>query len=108
MDDESSSFPIPKPGFQTPGTNKRLRSDSDGQNGINPQTIFRQNNTTDTNSSSQQMTSSNRIDFPPITVELTNKHDKSDRKLVEELIKEWKHKNNKSINIVGRFTHIRS
>ncbi|CAF2101847.1 unnamed protein product [Rotaria magnacalcarata] len=103
MDDESSSFPIPKPGFQTPGTNKRLRSDSDEQNGINSQTTFRQNNTTDTNSSSQQMTSSNRIDFPPITVELTNKHDKTDRKLVEELIKEWKHKNNKNINIVGRF-----
>ncbi|CAF3170049.1 unnamed protein product, partial [Rotaria sp. Silwood2] len=78
MDEESSSFPIPKPGFQTPAINKKLRSDSDVQSGISPQTIFRQNNTTDIYSSSQQMTSLNQNDFPPITIELMNEHDKTD------------------------------
>ncbi|CAF2250942.1 unnamed protein product [Rotaria magnacalcarata] len=103
IDDESSSLPTNNLVFQTQATNKRLRSDSGEQNGSNLPTVFRQNNTTNIYSSRLHMTSQNQHDFPPITVELMNKHDKTDRKLVEELIKEWKHKNNKNINIIGRF-----
>ena len=49
------------------------------------------------------MTTSNRNVFPPIIIEFKDKHDKSDRKLIEESVMEWKHKNNKNINIIGRF-----
>ena len=92
MDDESSSFPIRKPSSQTPGTNKRLRSDSNEQNQINLQTIYRQNEASDTDVSNQQMMSSNRNVFPPIIIELKDKHNNSDRKLIEILVQEWKHK----------------
>ncbi|CAF4442034.1 unnamed protein product [Rotaria sp. Silwood2] len=91
MDDESSSCPFPKSGFQTPGTNKRLRSDSDERNEINSQTIYRQNKTPNINVVNQQMTSSDRNEFPPIIVEFTEKHDKSDQ-LKEKLgilTKDW-------------------
>ena len=53
IDDESSSLPTNNLGSQTPATNKRLRSDSDEQSGINQPTVFRQNNTTNINSLSQ-------------------------------------------------------
>ena len=103
MDDESSPFPISKPGSQTPGIHKRLRSDSDEQNEINLQTIYRQNKASNIGESNQQMTSSDRNVFPPISIEFKDKHNKSGRKLIEELVKEWQHKNNKNINIIGRF-----
>jgi hypothetical protein len=49
------------------------------------------------------MTPSNQNDFPSIIIEFKYKHDKPGRKLVEELVKKWKCKNNKNINIIGRF-----
>ena len=88
MDDESSSFPSSKPGSQTPRTNKRLRSDSDEQNEINLQTIYLQNKASNIGVSNQQMTTSDRNIFPLIIIEFKDKHDKSDRKLIEELVKE--------------------
>lgn len=103
MDDESSSHPFAKPNFHTPATNKRLRSDSDEPDVIYTQTNLHQNNIQNIDASKRQMTSSTQHDFPPITLEFSVKHDKSDRELIEELIKEWKLKNNKEINIIGRF-----
>lgn len=100
---ESSSRPIPTTGLQTLATNKRLRTDSDELSEIHSQRIHQRNKTPDFNFRSQQMTSSNRNKFPPITLEFTDIHDKSDRKLIEELIKEWKCKNTNDINILGRF-----
>jgi hypothetical protein len=103
VDDASSSLPFLKPGLQTLGGNKRLRSDSDEEiEGIS-QSNLRPNNTSDENSSNLQMSSSNQNDYPPIVIEFKNKHDKSDRKLVEELVKKWKFTNNKNINFIGRF-----
>ncbi|CAF4165084.1 unnamed protein product [Rotaria magnacalcarata] len=81
IDDESSSLPTNNLVSQTQATNKRLRSDSDEQNGSNIPTVFRQNNTTNIYSSKLHMTSPNQHDFPPITVELMDKHDKTNRKL---------------------------
>jgi hypothetical protein len=49
------------------------------------------------------MTSSNQNEFPPITIEFSEKLDISDRLLIEELIMEWKHKNKQDINIIRRF-----
>ena len=49
------------------------------------------------------MTSSLQNEYPPITIEFKNNHNKPDRKLIEELIKIWKCKNQKDINIIGRF-----
>jgi hypothetical protein len=49
------------------------------------------------------MTSSNQNEFPPITIEFSEKPDISDRLLIEELIMEWKHKNKRDMNIIGRF-----
>jgi hypothetical protein len=49
------------------------------------------------------MTPSNQNDFPSIIIEFKYKHDKPGRKLVEQLVKEWKRKNNKNINVIGRF-----
>ena len=49
------------------------------------------------------MTTSDRNVFPLIIIEFKEKHDISDRKLIEELVKEWKHKNDKNINIIERF-----
>ncbi len=40
MYDEPSSLPSSKPGFQTPGANKRLRSDSNDRNDFNSQTTY--------------------------------------------------------------------
>ncbi len=110
MDDALSSLPFLKPGLQTPGANKRLRSNSDEGIDDNPQLNLKRNDTPNKNSSNlqmsssnHQMTSSNQNDYPPIIIEFKNKHDKPDRKLVEELVKEWKCKNNKNINVIGRF-----
>ena len=112
MDDESSSSSLTalKSSLQTPGVNKRLRSDYDDEVESNFQTTVRPNVTSNKNSSnyqmsllSHQLTSSNQHDYPPIVIEFKNKHDKPDRKLIEELIKEWKSKNNKNINVIGRF-----
>jgi hypothetical protein len=49
------------------------------------------------------MTPSNQNDYPSIIIEFKYKHDQPGRKLVEQLVKEWKCKNNKNINVIGRF-----
>ena len=108
VDDESSSFPVSKPGLQKPGGNKSLRSDSDEQNEINLQTTYRQNKASNIGLSNQQITSSDRNNFPPIIIEFIDKHNKSDCKLIDELVKAWKHTNNKDTNVIERygFRHI--
>jgi len=49
------------------------------------------------------MKSSNGNEFGPIKIELSEKPDISDRVLIEELIMEWKHKNNRDMNVIERF-----
>jgi hypothetical protein len=61
MDDVSSSLPFFKSGLQTPGANKRLRSDSDEGIESDSQSNSRQNNTLNQNSSNIQMPSSSHV-----------------------------------------------
>jgi len=103
VDDASSSLPFLKPGLQTLGGNKRLSSVSDEKIKYISQSNLRPNNTSDENSSNLQMSSSNQNDYSPIVIEFKNKHDKLDRKLVEELVKKWNFRNNKNINVIVRF-----
>ncbi len=53
--------------------------------------------------STQQIKSWNWNEFGPIKIELREKPDISDRVLIEELIMEWKHKNNTDMNVIERF-----
>jgi hypothetical protein len=107
MDISNDSFIQTNPGLQTPGTKKRMRSEN--ENSIENQTCnvhtghssMKINNTDNINF--QQLSSIQRNEFPPITINFKTSNNKTDRKLIEELIKEWRIKNNKEINIIGRF-----
>jgi len=101
--DESSSHPYLKHGPQTPGTNKRLRSEDDNSTESQIRIIDKENLTSDNRYSGHQRQSIQQNDFPPITIEFKSTHNSTDRKLIEELIKEWKTKNSKQLDIIGRF-----
>ncbi|CAF3443033.1 unnamed protein product, partial [Rotaria sp. Silwood2] len=91
------------PGSQTPGSNKRMRSE--GQNSIDNHTriIQVENSAIKYNSLDYQELFMHRNDYPPIIVDFKTPHNKTDRKLIEELITDWKIKNNNELNVIGRF-----
>ena len=100
---DSSSNPSLKPGPQTPGTNKRLRTDDEYTTETQVRTIHQENMTSNNKDSHNQTTSTQQNDFPPITLDFKSPIKSNDRKLIEELIKEWEIKNNKKLNIIGRY-----
>ncbi|CAM4888498.1 unnamed protein product [Rotaria socialis] len=105
INDESSTDYFLNPGLQTPRINKRVRSEGEHSDDCETVIIPPEKISLVINNSNQQQQASTtqRNEYPPITIECKSAHSKTDRKLIEELIKEWRIKNNKNIDIIGRF-----
>ncbi|CAF4362184.1 unnamed protein product [Rotaria socialis] len=105
INDESSTDYFLNPGLQTPRINKRVRSEGEHSDDCETVIIPPEKISLVINNSNQQQQASTtqRNEYPPITIEFKSAHSKTDRKLIEELIKEWRIKNNKNIDIIGRF-----
>jgi hypothetical protein len=103
INNDSSSNPHLKPGPQTPGNNKRFRVEEENTPENQIRIIHQENLTSNNRNSRYPKPSIQQNDFPPITLEFKSTHNSTDRKLIEELIKEWKIKNNKQLDIIGRF-----
>ena len=103
VDDESSAHPYWNPGLQTPGTNKRMRSDNgdamENETNISSSQKFSNNNW----NTHVHLAATQRNEYPPITLEFKKTNNKTDRKLIEELINKWKINNGIEIDIIGRF-----
>ena len=102
-DDESTSNPYLQPSSHTPGTNKRMRSEDESVAETQREIMHLQKPPSSNENKNQQISSMQQNEFPPITLQFNASHNYADRKFIEELIKEWKIKNNKSIDVIGRF-----
>ena len=102
-DDESASNPYLQPSSYTPGTNKRLRSEDESVSEIHKEITQQQKHPSTNENRNQEISSIQQNEFPPITLQFNAAHNYTDRKLIEELINQWKIKNRKSIDIIGRF-----
>ncbi|CAF4743147.1 unnamed protein product, partial [Rotaria magnacalcarata] len=100
---ESSTDYFLNPGLQTRRTNKRVRSESEESDDYETVIIPSEKGSLEINNSNQQASATQRNEYSPITIEFKSAHSKTDRKSIEELIKEWRIKNNKNIDIIGRF-----
>ncbi|CAF4034190.1 unnamed protein product [Adineta steineri] len=103
FNDDSSSNPCLKPGFQTPGANKRLRAADDNTTESQTRIIYQENLISNNKISHNQRQSIQQNDFPPITIEFKSMNNNNDRKLIQELIKEWETKNTKKLDVIGRY-----
>ncbi|CAF3395271.1 unnamed protein product [Rotaria socialis] len=103
INDESSTDYFLNPGPQTPRINKRVRSEGEESDDYETVIIPTEEISLMNINSNQQISRTQRNEYPPITIEFKTTHNKTDRKLIEDLIKEWRTKNNRNIDIIGRF-----